>query len=258
MEGSFGTTEQILLTVSVFSSIIMCKVAYEITRLVSSLYFKGYGHLNKSKQIEWNNRGISTFHAIVVIASSTYLLLVSDLFKDGAHKDSLIDRRSMMSNALFGISLGYFLVDLGMILWLFPSLGGKEYILHHGLSMFSIFLSLLSGKAQFYILIILFSEVTTPFVNLRWYLDLAGQRSSNLYVYNGVALFLGWLVARILLFIYLFVHMYLHFDQVKTIFPLGFYCILVVPSMLALMNAFWFWKILKGMAKTLSKKAHTH
>ncbi|GMP90037.1 hypothetical protein CsSME_00041352 [Camellia sinensis var. sinensis] len=67
-------------------------------------------------------------------------------------------------------------------------------VLHHGLSMFSIFLSLVHGQGQFYILMVLFTESTTPFVNLRWYLDVAGQKNSKLYVCNGVALFFGWLV----------------------------------------------------------------
>ena len=86
-----------------------------------------------------------------------------------------------------------------MILWYFPSLGGKEFVslhyyypvseqdlslliffrsavnilttlqlLHHGLSMYAICLALFSGKAHMYILMVLFTEATTPFVNLRW------------------------------------------------------------------------------------------
>lgn len=246
--------ERVLWPASFMAGILMCKTVYEITRLVSSRYFKGYNSLNNSQKIEWNNRGFSTFHAILVAVVSFYLLVVSDLFKDGARHDRMIERKSMLSDAIFGVSVGYFLSDLVMILWLYPSLGGKEYILHHGLSVYSILLSLISGKAQFYILMVLFSEITTPFVNLRWYLDVAGKKSSNLYVYNGVALFLGWLVARIFLFIYLFMHMYLHFDQVKSIFTLGFYSLVAAPTTLAVMNTYWFWKISKGMVKTLSKK----
>ncbi|WOL15911.1 hypothetical protein Cni_G24692 [Canna indica] len=256
MEGNFGPTEQILWPFSVFSGVIMCKVVYEVTHRVSMLYFKGYNKLTKLEKIEWNNRGFSTFHAVVAAAVSFYLLVLSDLFKNGTQDELLINRKSVLSDTLFGISLGYFVSDLAIILCFFPSLGGKEYVLHHGLSMYSIFLSLISGKAHIYILMVLFTEVTTPFVNLRWHLDVAGQKSSNLYIYNGVALFLGWMVARILLFIYFFMHMYLHFDQVKTIFPLGFYSLLAVAPMLSIMNLVWFWKIFKGMVKTLSKTRH--
>jgi hypothetical protein len=42
--------------------------------------------------------------------------------------------------------------------------------------------------------------------------------------------------------------------QVKCIFTLGFYSVLVVPSAVSVMNVLWFWKILKGMVKTLSKR----
>lgn len=30
------------------------------------------------------------------------------------------------------------------------------------------------------------------------YLDVAGQKTCNLYLYNGVALFVGWLVQQLL------------------------------------------------------------
>ncbi|XP_008788028.2 TLC domain-containing protein 4-B-like isoform X2 [Phoenix dactylifera] len=218
---------------------------------------KFFGRYRSSPALSCARSGFSTLHAVLAAAVSFYLVVISDLFKDGACEELMINRKSVLSDTMFGISLGYFLSDLAMILWFFPSLGGKEYVLHHGLSMYAIFFSLILGKAHIYVLMVLFSEATTPFVNLRWYLDNAWQKSSKLYIYNGMALFLGWLVARILLFIYFFTHIYLHFDQVKTILPLGRYSLAIVPPVLALMNVFWFWKIFKGMMKTLSKKRHT-
>ncbi|PPR82548.1 hypothetical protein GOBAR_AA38167 [Gossypium barbadense] len=52
----------------------------------------------------------------------------------------------------------------------------------------------MSSQGQIYILMVLISESTTPFVNIRWYLDVAGRKSSTIYIYNGIALFFGWLV----------------------------------------------------------------
>lgn len=213
--------------------------------------------LSTMQKVEWNNRGFSTFHALVAAAVSFYLVMISDLFNEDVHNGTIIDIKSWLSDSMFGVSIGYFMTDLAMILWYFPSLGGKEYILHHGLSMYAIGLALLSGQAHMYILMVLFTEVTTPFVNLRWYLDVAGQKTSNLYLYNGVALFVGWLIARIILFIFLFTHMYFHFDQAKSMFPLGFYSLLTVPPAVAAMNVIWFSKILKGMVKTLSRRKHS-
>ncbi|KAJ1263389.1 hypothetical protein BS78_09G180900 [Paspalum vaginatum] len=258
MDLSFGPEEQIVWPASVLGGVAMCAAAYDLTRQVSSRCFKGYSGLNKMHRVEWNNRGISTIHALAAAAVSFYLLVMSDLFSDDAHSAvSVVDRKSWMSDAMFGVSLGYFLTDLAMILWYFPRLGGREYLLHHGLSIYAISLALLSGKGHFYILMVLFTEATTPCVNLRWYLDLAGRKGSKLYLYNGMALFVGWLVARVVLFAYFFAHMYLHFDQVRTVFPLGFYSILAVPPVLSLMNLLWFWKICKGIVKTLFCKSKT-
>ncbi|KAK6121650.1 hypothetical protein DH2020_044603 [Rehmannia glutinosa] len=197
---------------SVFVGILMCKIVYDLTGVISSSLFKGYDKLNNKEKLEWNNRGFSTFHAIVVAAGSLYLLIFSDLFGD-SQDGLIINRSSTLSDTLLGVSIGYFLSDLAMICYNYPALGGVEYVIHHGLSMYSIILSLLSGQAQLYILMVLFTESTTPFVNLRWHLDVAGLKNSKMYIYNGVALFFGWLVARIILFVFFFYHMFIHFDQ---------------------------------------------
>ncbi|KAK4762340.1 hypothetical protein SAY86_008108 [Trapa natans] len=202
---------------SIFLGITMCIIVYQVTGVISLLCFNDYGRLGKKERLERKNRGFSTFHAIVIAFASLYLLLFSDQFKGGSHGKSVINNTSTLSDSVLGISLGYFLSDLGMILWNFPALGGWEYVLHHGLSMFSIFLSLMSGQGQIYILMVLFTESTTPFVNLRWYLDVAGLKNSKLYMFNGIMLFTGWLVARMSLFIIFFFHMYLHFDEPRKI-----------------------------------------
>uniref|UniRef100_A0A5B6ZXY0 TLC domain-containing protein n=1 Tax=Davidia involucrata TaxID=16924 RepID=A0A5B6ZXY0_DAVIN len=176
---------------SVIAGIVMCKIVYQLTGVVSLSFFKGYAKLNNLKKLEWNNRGFSTFHALVVAVASFYLLLLSDVFDEGSHDELIINRTSTLSDTILGISVGYFLSDLAMILWHFPALGGIEY------------------------------------------------------------------VARILLFVFFFYHMFVHFDQVKKVFPLGFYSLLSVPPVLAIMNLFWFWKIAKGMIKTLLKAKHS-
>lgn len=235
----------------------MCKIVYDLMGAICPFLYKGYTRLDDKTRVEWKNRGFSTFHAVVVAAASLYLLVGSDLFYDSSQAELLIKRTSFFSDTILGVSTGYFLADLAMICYYFPALGGFEYILHHGLSLLSIVQSLVSGQAQIYILMVLFSEITTPFVNLRWYLDVANLKNSKLYLFNGVALFFGWLVARVILFIYFFYHMFIHFDQVKKVYPIGFYTLLTVPPVLTMMNLLWFTKIAKGMVKTLAKALHS-
>ncbi|MCO5579671.1 hypothetical protein L7F22_033529 [Adiantum nelumboides] len=120
--------------------------------------------------------------------------------------------------------------------------------------MVSLALSVGSGEGSFYVYMMLLSESTTPFVNLRWYLSMAGMKNSSVYVINGVLLFLGWMVARILLFVYFFFHLYNHFDQVEKMSAAAYYCLLVVPPCLAILNLAWFIKVVRGLLKTLFKK----
>uniref|UniRef100_A0A453H1P5 TLC domain-containing protein n=1 Tax=Aegilops tauschii subsp. strangulata TaxID=200361 RepID=A0A453H1P5_AEGTS len=126
-------------------------------------------------------------------------------------------------------------------------------VLHHTLSLVAIAYTMLSGEGQFYTYMILISETTTPEINMRWFLDTAGLKKSSAYLINGILIFVVWLVARIFLFLYVFYHIYLHYSQIMKMHAFGYYLTLTVPSVLFVMNAMWFMKILKGVMKTLSK-----
>ncbi|OEL20827.1 hypothetical protein BAE44_0018153, partial [Dichanthelium oligosanthes] len=241
---------------AVLGWILMCKMAYDITSLISSLYYKGYGSLSKIQKLEWNNRGMSTVHAVFITVMSAYLVFFSNLFSDQL-EGPVTFRSSNLSNFTLGVkyvSVGYFITDLAMILWAYPSLGGMEYVLHHKLSLISIVYAMYSGEGQLYTYMVLISETTTPGINLRWFLDTAGLKKSKAYLVNGVTMFVAWLVARIILFIYLFYHIYFHYDQVKQMHTFSFILIFAVPTILLVMNTMWFAKILRGLKKTLAKK----
>ncbi|MCO5577544.1 hypothetical protein L7F22_031375 [Adiantum nelumboides] len=207
----------------------------------------------------WANDGVhwgfSTAHAIAISVASSYFVFFSDLFEDDAPYGPFVLRSSVSSQVILGMSVGYFISDLAMILWFYPKLGGKEYVIHHFLSMLSLNLSFFKGEGSFYVYMLLLSEVTTPFVNIRWYLSSAGMKKSRAYAINGVLLFFGWMIARVLLFAYLLIHLYGHFDQVKQLSKGSYYCLVIVPPCLAAMNVVWFIKVAKGMLKTLSKRA---
>nr|XP_009397346.1 PREDICTED: transmembrane protein 56 isoform X3 [Musa acuminata subsp. malaccensis] len=204
--------DHLVACTSVLVGIYMCKMAYDVTHMISSLYYKGYASLTKIQRIEWNNRGMSSAHAIFITVMSLYLVFFSDLFSD-CTEGPVIFRSSSLSIFTLGVSVGYFVSDLAMIFWLYPSLGGIEYVLHHLLSATAISYTMLSGEGQLYTYMVLISETTTPGINLRWFLDTAGMKKSSAYLVNGVMMFIAWLVARILLFIYLFYYIYLYYDQ---------------------------------------------
>lgn len=127
-------------------------------------------------------------------------------------------------------------------------------MIHHLFSLVAVAYAMLTGEGQLYTFMVLISETTTPGINLRWYLDVAGMKKSKAYLINGVVIFISWLVARILLFIYMFYHVYLHFDEVEQMHTFGQILVIVVPLVLSVMNLVWFAKIIKGLRKTLAKR----
>lgn len=207
-------SDPIIPYTSIIGGILVFKLVYDLTQLMSLFYFKSYSSLTKIQRTEWNNRGISTIHAIFIAAVSVYFVFLSDLYSDHQHTGVVTFRSSALSTFALGVSVGYFISDLAMICWLYPSLGGIEYVIHHSLSGVAVAYAMFSGEGQLYTFMVLISEVTTPEINLRWYLDTAGLKKSIAYLINGVVIFFGWLVARILVFFYMFYHVYLHYYQV--------------------------------------------
>ncbi|XP_023536615.1 transmembrane protein 56-like [Cucurbita pepo subsp. pepo] len=239
--------------ISIPAGILASKLVYDVTDLISGVYFKSYSNLSRIQRVEWNNRAMSTLHAIFITAASLYMVFLSDLFSDRYF--SLITFRSSTISAFgLGVSAGYFFTDLGMILWFYPALGGMEYVLHHLLSLLAVAYAMLTGEGQLYTYMVLISETTTPGINLRWYLDTAGMKKSKAYLINGVVIFFAWLVARILLFMYMFYHVYFHLNQVLQMHAFGQLLVFVVPLVLSVMNCMWFAIIFKGLKKTLAKR----
>ncbi|KAJ4728977.1 putative Regulatory protein NPR1 [Melia azedarach] len=109
-------------------------------------------------------------------------------------------------------------------------------------------------KSKLYTYMVLISETTTLGMNLRWYHGTAGMERSRAHLINGVVIFLAWLVATILLFTYLFYHVYLHYDQVKQLHTYGQVLVFAVPIVLSIMSLMWFVKIIRGLKKTLAER----
>ncbi|KAK4752357.1 hypothetical protein SAY87_021155 [Trapa incisa] len=250
--GNYLFADSFIPFTSILGGIFACKMVYDLTHMISNFYFKSYANLNKLQQVDWNNRGLSTVHAIFITYMSLYFVFWSDLFSDQLN-GIITFRSSPLSTFVLGISVGYFVADLGMIFWMYPSLGGMEYVIHHSLSGIAVAYSMFSGEGQFYTYMVLISEITTPEINMRWYLDTVGLKKSIAYLFNGMVIFIIWLVARVLLFAYFFYHVYKYYNQIIQMHLFGMLLVTLVPSALALMNLIWFWKIIKGLTKAIAK-----
>ncbi|XP_039049115.1 TLC domain-containing protein 4-like [Hibiscus syriacus] len=241
---------------SILSGMLASKLVYDLTDLISSFYIKTYPSITKIQRVDWNNRlWHSTTHAIFISTLSLYFVFLSDLFSDPKLLGLIVFRSSTLSTFGLGVSFSwYFFSDLAITLWQYPSLGGIEYVIHHILSGIAVAYSMFTGEAHLYTYMVLISEVTTPEIHLRWYLDTAGMKNSIAYLINGIVIFIGWLIERVLLFGYMFYHVYLHYDQVMKMHTFGYILVFGVRSALGILNMMRFGKIIRGLLKTLAKR----
>jgi hypothetical protein len=185
-------------------------------------------------------------------------------------------RASLGSYAALGLSAGYFAAD-AVAMALFPPIGSAPMYAHHAVALASLAAALAARAAHAPVLAVLASEATTPFVNVRFWLDRTAasaaaatttngalasacsgiippqqpQQRGFWYAANGLALALAWFLCREAAFVALFGWLRQAWPEVEAAgLPLYARAMLVgVPVLLLVLNTLWFVKIVKGARK---------
>lgn len=93
---------------------------------------------------------------------------------DGTSPHDVLSATSTFSQTTFCFSIGYFVAD--MVLMKLTDLVLPPMILHHAVGVGSLAAALGSGQCHLYGLLLLSTEVTTPFICMRWLLEKANRR----------------------------------------------------------------------------------
>lgn len=165
---------------------------------------------------------------------------------------------SVLAHVALSVSLGYFVMDVIVVCR--TRISGAVVIAHHLVCAATMASALVTGYGHFHICWLLLTEITTPFVDVRWLLDKTGKKDSPLYFYNGVALTATWVLARVLLFPPYFAFIFRTWEEtdggVCTVLRSMF---VVVPTFLFALNLNWFWSVSRGMYKlVVIKKASSN
>jgi len=127
---------------------------------------------------------------------------------------------------------------------------GPAILIHHFSAIAAWALYLQGGYGHALSLVGSICELTTPFMNMRYFLSTMELRTSRLYMANGVAFVLAWLVVRICYaishagyIIYRQRAMWTQLPPWRAATFVGFYCVG------ATLNSFWFVKLIKGAYK---------
>ncbi|GBG24421.1 Transmembrane protein 56 [Hondaea fermentalgiana] len=213
--------------------------------------FETYRNIERDKRGFWCASMVSSGHAILITALS-----VRALMKD----PGLVTRGDFFyttpeSTKAAEIFFGYIASDLLLSVYYRARWNGwVENLLHHVciLATWGIFLATDSGG--FFTSVAHICEITTPFVNQRWFLYEAGLKTTTGYFYNGLAMLGLWFLSRIVLYTAAGVALVNSRDQ---LFQLG------TPKATLVLFCYtagftlqyqWFYRIVKGALKSLRSR----
>eukprot|EP00043_Microstomoeca_roanoka_P017921 m.188730 g.188730 ORF g.188730 m.188730 type:complete len:189 (-) comp16731_c1_seq1:75-641(-) len=139
-------------------------------------------------------------HALVAVCGAVHHTLWTDVYSD------TIIKFNYRYHFYLSFSIGYFLVDLVLLAALAVITRKHEYfslsiLLHHVISLFAVWYALFV-PASFLAAWLLLTEGSTPFVDLRVVLKLAGLKDTKVYYFNCVMLVTSFFVLRVAGFAY--------------------------------------------------------
>ncbi|KAI3389299.1 hypothetical protein SNEBB_003220 [Seison nebaliae] len=236
-----------LLSASVLFFYLLHKV---IGPSFSSFFSNTYRRMGQrtSTKLTWDTRINSTISAIITSSICIYIFIYEDeLPKQPLYFDSFLVQLNLT------IVCGYLIVDSIIMIKYYHLMGDLLFLIHH-IASIPAFIYVLSYDVMTYFANFrLIAELSTPFVNLRWYLDITKYpRASLLYSLNGLAMTMVFFIVRIAIIPPFWYKVYLAM-QLPLWKKMGFFrfIMLGVCATLELINLQWFVKICFGLFKMI-------
>ncbi|XP_066564092.1 TLC domain-containing protein 4-B [Amia ocellicauda] len=178
----------------VLGSFVVFQLMFKVASpWVSVALCPSFKRVPDSKHTEWNSRLVSTVHALVVGLLCLYILW----FDDAVNEDPVWgDPKLVKLNV--AITCGYLLYDLLLLACNWSAIGDSFFVCHHLAALYAYGYVLSRGLLPYFANFRLLSELSTPFVNQRWFFNaLSYPRSDWRVVLNGMAMSAVFFVVRI-------------------------------------------------------------
>ncbi|XP_015668778.1 transmembrane protein 56-B-like [Protobothrops mucrosquamatus] len=208
-----------------------------------------YSSLPSVKQSEWNSRCVSTLHAVIVGLFCLYIL-----WYDDAINANPIWGDPWLVKLNVAVTCGYLLYDLLLLVRYWKTLGDSLFVCHHLVALYAYGYVLSRGVLPYFANFRLLSEFSTPFVNLRWFLDAAGwPRTSRLVLANGLAMTVVFFMVRIAVIPSYYMQVYSWYGTPEyERLGLGVQLAWIGPSIaLEMLNLVWMYRIVRGFYRAL-------
>ncbi len=237
------------------TSFIIALILPKLSPLACGIFQPRTKNIPAKLQTHFHTLLSSTIHAIVVTVLVVYLIL------SGSLGTNYVFSKNYLGFICLQISLGYFVGDF-IICFMDPHLRSDiGSILHHVTGLLSLTFSL-SNQGIFIYLIVFrtFAELSTPFVNLRWYHYQLGNKNGFWYKFASKSMLVLFFLSRIATLPYLWYGLIMTLTDpqcamlVKLHYRVWLFCACLVLDSL---NVYWFSKMLKGAMKFYSQTKDT-
>lgn len=228
---------------NVLPYITICQALYTVLETVNPYVFETFNTLDAAKKCYWTQSMVTA--AVSVVLSCMAGTTVAQLgLKD-------FWATSPLSTALFRFFMGYIWADSLVILknwsaWPTPSVT----LIHHVVSLIGG--SILDSYSACHGLsaVVVFAEITTPFITQMYFFTEAGMKATALYAVNGAFIVVFWFLFRICSLGWVLWRLFALRLEVA---PFPIYGAIACLSATYALQWAWFYKIVLGALKLFTK-----
>ncbi|CAF0745710.1 unnamed protein product [Didymodactylos carnosus] len=214
----------------------------------SNLLVKSYKNFTITQKIDFSTRINSSINSFTVGTICVYMMIADR----GLEANPLLYKSYLLKTNL-AIVIGYLFADTAISIIHYKKVGDPFTITHHLVSIYAFFYVLTLDVMPYFANFRLLAELSTPFVNIRWFLDtLKFSRTSTPFVANGLIMTLLFFFVRIVAMPIYWYKVYVVAIQPMWAHMGHFRFILIsVCIVLDVINIYWFSKMLRGCIKIL-------
>lgn len=215
---------------------------------LSKKIFAKYNDLPEASRIDWDTRVNSSVHAVIVSSMCVYAYLCDDELQTNP-----IWHNSPTVRTECAVVMGYMLADAVIMTIYYKQIGEVFFYFHHAASIYAYYYVVVYGVMTGFANYRLLAEISTPFVNNRYFFDVLGiKKTDPLGFTNGILMTLSFFAVRILVMPIYWMKVYQVYGTEAFLRTGHVQMVLLVTCVvLDIINLFWFYKMLKGVHKVL-------
>ncbi|KAG0280389.1 hypothetical protein BGZ95_010302 [Linnemannia exigua] len=228
---------------TLLSSAFVCGIIVQLSQVLCPILFPAtYPKLQGSKKLNWDVHVVSTVHAIVIVTLAAPLLWNENLTQNK------IFGYEYYAGQVYAVCCGYFLWDTIHSIRHVKDFG-IGFVLH-GICSFSVFIFSFRPFLQYFGGSCLMFELSTPFLNIHWFMDKTGLTGSIYQKVNGIILLTVFFCARIVFGFYTSYLALISVLPVIDLVPMHLRIIYASANIaLNSLNVFWFYKMVASLGR---------